>query len=64
MHKRVGNLSLFSFITYIIIIMNRDCRTYATQHLGINGMALDDVIKSQAQYINDYMLEERELKVN
>ena len=49
MHKRVGNLSLFSFITYIIIIMNRDFRKYATQHLGINGMALDDVIKSQAQ---------------
>ena len=63
MHKRVGNLSLFSFITYIIIIMNRDFRKYATQHLGINGMALDDVIKSQAQYINPYILEERQLNV-
>lgn len=63
MHKRVGNLSLFSFITYIIIIMNRDFHKYATQHLGINGMALDDVIKSQAQYINPYILEERQLNV-
>lgn len=54
---------MFSFITYIIIIMNRDFRKYATQHLGINGMALDDVIKSQAQYINPYILEERQLNV-
>lgn len=43
--------------------MNRDFRKYATQHLGINGMALDDVIKSQAQYINPYILEERQLNV-
>ena len=63
MHKRVGNLSLFSFITYIIIIMNRDFRKYATQHLGINGMALDEVIKSQAQSLNPYILEERQLNV-
>ena len=27
-----------------------DFRKYATKHLGINGMVLDDVIKSQAKY--------------
>ena len=36
-----------------------DFRKYATKHLGINGMVLDDVIKSQAKYLNPYILEER-----
>ena len=27
-----------------------DFRKYATKHLGMNGMVLDDVIKAQAQY--------------
>ena len=40
-----------------------DFRKYATQHLGINGMTLDDVIKSQARYLNPYILEERQLNV-
>ena len=40
-----------------------DFRKYATQHLGMNGMALDDVIKRQAQYLNPYILEERQLNV-
>lgn len=40
-----------------------DFRKYATKHLGINGMMLDDVIKSQAQYLNPYILEERQLNV-
>lgn len=40
-----------------------DFRKYATQHLGINGMVLDDVIKSQARYLNPYILEERQLNV-
>ena len=44
------------------MIMN-DFRKYATGHLGINGMVLDDVIKSQAQYLNPYILEERQLNV-
>jgi ATP-dependent Clp protease protease subunit len=26
-----------------------DFRKYATKHLGMNGMVLDDVIKAQAQ---------------
>ncbi len=29
-----------------------DFRKYATKHLGMNGMVLDDVIKSQAGYLN------------
>ncbi len=40
-----------------------DFRKYATKHLGMNGMVLDDVIKSQAQYLNPYILEERQLNV-
>ena len=40
-----------------------DFRKYATKHLGMNGMVLDDVIKSQAQYMNPYILEERQLNV-
>lgn len=41
----------------------KDFRKYATGRLGINGMVLDDVIKSQAQYLNPYILEERQLNV-
>ncbi len=40
-----------------------DFRKYATQHLGINGMVLDDVIKAQTHYVNPYILEERHLNV-
>ena len=40
-----------------------DFRKYATKHLGMNGMVLDDVIKAQAQYMNPYILEERQLNV-
>ena len=40
-----------------------DFRKYATKHLGMNGMVLDDVIKSQAQYLNPYILVERQLNV-
>lgn len=42
---------------------NSDFRKYATGHLGMNGMVLDDVVKAQAQYINPYILEERKLNV-
>lgn len=31
--------------------------------MGINGMAFDDVVSAQAQYINPYILEERQLNV-
>jgi ATP-dependent Clp protease protease subunit len=54
------------------LIMN-DFRKYATKHLGMNGLVLDDVMRSanaallsentQAQYMNPYILEERQLNV-
>ena len=40
-----------------------DFRKYATGHLRMNGMALDDVMNAQAQYLNPYILEERQLNV-
>jgi ATP-dependent Clp protease, protease subunit len=40
-----------------------DFRKYATQHLGMNGMVLDDVIKAESRYLNPYILEERQLNV-
>ena len=40
-----------------------DVRKYATKHLGMNSLVLDDVIKSQAGYLNPYILEERQLNV-
>lgn len=39
-----------------------DFRKYAVGHLGMNGMVLDDVVRSQ-QYLNPYILEERQLNV-
>jgi len=41
----------------------RDFRKYATGHLGLNGQALDDYISVQNQYLNPYILEERQLNV-
>ena len=43
--------------------LRSDFRKYATGHLGMNGMALDDVMRAQAQYLNPYILEERQLNV-
>ena len=43
--------------------MNNDFRKYAVQHLGMNGLVVDDVIKAQNQYLNPYILEERQLNV-
>lgn len=40
-----------------------DFRRFSTGHLGMNGMVLDDVVKAQAQYLNPYILEERQLNV-
>ena len=40
-----------------------DFRKYATRHLGINGQVLDDVVSVQSQYLNPYILEERQLNV-
>ena len=43
--------------------LRSDFRKYATGHLGMNGMALDDVMRTQAQYLNPYILEERQFNV-
>ena len=40
-----------------------DFKKFATANAGINSMVLDDVIKSQNQYLNPYILEERQLNV-
>ncbi len=40
-----------------------DFRKYASGHLGMNSMVVDDVIKAQNQYLNPYILEERQLNV-
>ena len=44
-------------------MIKTDFEKYATGHLGINSMVLSDVIKSQSQYLNPYILEERQLNV-
>lgn len=43
--------------------MLKDFRKFATGHLGMNGQVLDDVIRTQANYLNPYILEERQLNV-
>ena len=48
---------------YNMTSMNNDFRKYATKHLGINGLVLDQVMSAQAQYMNPYILEERQLNV-
>ena len=40
-----------------------DFKKFATKHLGLNSIALDDVISMQNQYLNPYILEERQLNV-
>ena len=40
-----------------------DFRKFAVANAGVNSMVLDDVIKSQNQYLNPYILEERQLNV-
>ena len=40
-----------------------DFRKYATQHMGMNGLVFDEIVSSQAQYLNPYILEERQLNV-
>jgi ATP-dependent Clp protease protease subunit len=43
--------------------MDNEFRKFATRHLGMNSMVLDDVISMQNQYLNPYILEERQLNV-
>ena len=40
-----------------------DFRKFATQKLGINGLVLDETLKAQQQYMNPYILEQRQLNV-
>ena len=40
-----------------------DFYKFATGHLGMNGQVLDDVMKVQDNYLNPYILEERQLNV-
>jgi len=40
-----------------------DFRRYAVKHLGISGGVVDDVIRSQREYLNPYILEERQMNV-
>ena len=43
--------------------MKNDFRKYAVGHLGMDGLTLDEVMQAQAQYLNPYILEERQLNV-
>lgn len=43
--------------------LTSDFRKYATRHLGMSGQTLDDVVAAQNQYLNPYILEERQLNV-
>lgn len=40
-----------------------DFRKFAVKHLDINGQVFDDVVSTQANYLNPYILEERQLNV-
>ncbi len=44
-------------------MQHSDFRKYAVGHLGINGQTLDDIVSVQNQYLNPYILEERQLNV-
>ena len=43
--------------------MINDFKKYASKHLGINSLVVDDVIKAQREYLNPYILEERQMNV-
>ena len=48
------------------MIMNNitsDFRKFATGKLSMSGMMVDDVLRAQNQYLNPYILEERQLNV-
>lgn len=40
-----------------------DFQKFATKHMGISSMVLDDVVRAQNHYLNPYILEERQLNV-
>ena len=43
--------------------MDNEFRKFATRHMGLSSMVLDDVVSMQNQYLNPYILEERQLNV-
>jgi len=43
--------------------MNNEFRKYATKHLGMNGLALDNYIDITSSYISPTIIEERQLNV-
>ncbi len=43
--------------------MQTDFEKFATKKMGVNSMVLHDVISAQNQYLNPYILEERQLNV-
>lgn len=43
--------------------MMNDFKKYAVKHLGMNSQVFDDVVSAQNQYLNPYILEERQLNV-
>ena len=43
--------------------MMNDFQKFATGHMGISSMVLDDVMRAQNHYLNPYILEERKLNV-
>lgn len=43
--------------------MQNDFEKFATKKMGVNSMVLHDVISMQNQYLNPYILEERQLNV-
>lgn len=43
--------------------MKNDFRKYAVGHLGMDGLTFDEMMQAQAQYLNPYILEERQLNV-
>lgn len=43
--------------------MIQDFRKFATSKMGVNSLVLDDVVAAQNQYLNPYILEERQLNV-
>ncbi len=44
-------------------MISDDFKKFAASRTGLSSMVLDDVIKSQNQYLNPYILEERQLNV-
>lgn len=44
-------------------MINKDFRNYATKHLGLNGLALDQYAAITSSYISPTIIEERQLNV-